>query len=285
MNAIWRIGAVRCLAWLALLVATAASVPAVSRAQGLQYPLSAAVLPDGKLYLADRNLPGIWRAEGGTLQVFFQGSKKFRTPLNAVRCVAADGQGRLLAGDSSTRDVYRFDGAGQPVPLTNGGIGIPMDIAVDAEGRLLVADLELHCIWRVPAAGGMPEKLAEIRAPRGLTMAADGALWVLNSSDDQLVRIDAQGQLTPVVRGQPFRFAHDVVLDDAGTAYVSDGYAKAIWKVPPSGPPVKWVEGPPLTNPVGLAWRDKQLLVVDPRLPGVLQIAPDGKIEKLELAP
>ncbi|MCO6455075.1 MAG: NHL repeat-containing protein [Pirellulaceae bacterium] len=257
----------------------------MSRAQGLQYPLSAAVLPDGKLYLADRNLPGIWRAEGGKLQVFFQASKKFRTPLNAVRCVAADGQGRLLAGDSATRDVYRFDEAGQPVALTNGGIGIPMDIAVDGEGRLLVADLELHCIWRVPAAGGMPEKLAEVRAPRGLTMARDGTLWVLNSSDDQLVGIDAQGKLTPIVQGQPFSFAHDVVLDDSGTAYVSDGYAKAIWKVPPGGPPVKWVEGPPLTNPVGLAWRDKQLLVVDPRLPGVLQIAPDGKIEKLELGP
>jgi len=50
-----------------------------------------------------------------------------------VRCVAAgiyDDQGKLLAGDSATREVYRFDEAGNPVPLTKGKIGIATAIAV-----------------------------------------------------------------------------------------------------------------------------------------------------------
>ncbi|HBL43028.1 MAG TPA: hypothetical protein DDZ90_06490, partial [Planctomycetaceae bacterium] len=83
---------------------------------------------------------------------FFTGSKVFRTPLNAVRCVAIDKEGHVLAGDSSTREVYRFEKAGaKPQPLTNGGIGIPMDVVVLKNGDLLVSDLELQQIWKVPA--------------------------------------------------------------------------------------------------------------------------------------
>jgi outer membrane protein assembly factor BamB len=254
-------------------------------AEGLQYPLSVAVPGDGAILLADRNLPGIWKLSDGKLQVYFQASKKFRTPLNAVRCLALDADGKLLAGDSATRDVYRFDQDGIPTPLTSGGIGIPMDIAINGQGDLLVSDLELHCIWKVPAAGGKPEKVADIRAPRGLAVARDGSIWVLNSGDDQLVRITADGKQEPVVKGQPFQFAHDLVLDAAGAAYVSDNYAKAIWKIVPGKPPAKWVEGAPLVNPVGLAWEDDHLLVVDSRVPGMFRIDSEGKLNSVEIAP
>ena len=84
----------------------------------LDYPLSIAVTNSGVIYLADRNLPGVWKLEGEKLTLFFEGSRKFRTPLNAIRCLAIDQEGKLLAGDSSTRDVYRFDDAGKPVGLT-----------------------------------------------------------------------------------------------------------------------------------------------------------------------
>ena len=80
-----------------------------STAEELRYPLSIAVHRSGAVYLADRNLPGVWRIEGERLGLFFRGSKKFRTPLNAIRCVAFDGDGKLLAGDTATRDIYRFD--------------------------------------------------------------------------------------------------------------------------------------------------------------------------------
>ncbi|MFM9068734.1 MAG: hypothetical protein ACKOUR_15600, partial [Planctomycetota bacterium] len=94
-------------------------------AEELGYPLAVAASATGPIYLADRNLPGIWKVEGDKLSLFFQASKKFRTPLNAVRCLTLDRQGKLLAGDSATRDIYRFDEQGQPVALTKGQIGIP----------------------------------------------------------------------------------------------------------------------------------------------------------------
>ena len=122
----------------------------------------------GHVFIADRNFHGIWKFANGKLEKFFEGSAKFRTPLNAVRCVAMDHQGKLLAGDSATREVYRFDEAGNPVPLTKGRIGIPTAIAVRKSGEILVADQELLFIWKMPAEGGEPVKLAEVPADRRL---------------------------------------------------------------------------------------------------------------------
>src|SRR3990167_3554221 len=111
------------LGGLIVTMAAVMATPGTISAQELQYPVSVAAAEDGTLYIADRNFHGIWKFANGKLEKFFEGSAKFRTPLNAVRCVAMDHQGKLLAGDSATREVYRFDEAGNPVPLTQGRIG------------------------------------------------------------------------------------------------------------------------------------------------------------------
>jgi hypothetical protein len=220
------------------------------------------------------------------LSLFFRGEKKFRTPLNAVRCLAIDPNGSLLAGDTATRQVFRFDAEGKPVPLVSGlGIGQPMAIAVRPLGELLVADLELHCIWKVPAEGGEATRLAEVPAPRGLWLDKEERLWVVSGSKRPLVRVLADGTVEPIIKDRVFEFPHNVVLDPAGNAYISDGYAKAIWRVPPGGKPKKWVSGEPLANPVGLAWRGESLLVIDPRARAVFQIDPKAKLTPLEFKP
>ena len=107
----------RCVVWLGL-----ALVPSLARADGFDYPLTAVASADGQsLFIADLNQPGLWKLSDGKLAPYFQASKKFRTPLNRVRCVAMDRNGKVLAGDSSTREVYRFDDDGKPQPLTAGG--------------------------------------------------------------------------------------------------------------------------------------------------------------------
>jgi len=258
---------------------------AADGAATLDYPLAIASAMEGPIYLADRNLPGTWKLEGEKLSVHFQGSKKFRTPLNAVRCLALDAQGKLLAGDSSTRDVYRFDDQNQPVPLTKGAIGIPMSIAVTKNGDLIVADLEVHVIWKVPAAGGAPTKLASVPAPRGVAVDAEDRVWVVSHGKDQVVRLTADGKTEAVVTGQPFQFPHQIVVNDKGIAFVSDGYAKAIWKLEPGAEPKKFAEGEPLVNPVGLALRGGSLLVVDPRAKAVFQADDAGKLTPLPAKP
>ncbi|RLS31667.1 MAG: hypothetical protein DWH79_09340 [Planctomycetota bacterium] len=253
-------------------------------AEEMQYPLSVAAGADASLLVADRTLPGLWRVAGGQATVLFQGKKNFRTPLNAVRAVAVAADGTVYAADSATRDVYRI-ADGQPVPLTGGKIGIPVDIAIDPSGDLFVSDLESQRIWRVPAAGGEPKEVATLAAPRGLFVDGSGRLWAIAASGSApLVRIGADGTVEGVVRERVFEFPHDVVVDDDGTAYVSDNYAKAVWKVAADGTASKWIQGDPLKGPVGLAIRGGKVLIADPQAKQVFEVGPDGRAVPLTAA-
>lgn len=258
-------------------VMTCVQAAAVNAAE-VEYPLSAVVAAEDVIYLADRNLPGIWKIQSGTAEVYVQASKKFGTPLNAIRCLALDAKGQLVAGDSATRDVYRIGADRKPVPLTQGKIGIPMAIIADAAGDLLVADLESHRVFRVPAAGGPPQEVVAVRAPRGLAVDAQGALHVLSTSSDkgQLLKWDGK-QLTAVVAGHPFKFPHNVTFDKAGVAWVTDGYGKCVWRVA-DGQAVRSAAGPPLVNPVGITRDGDNLLIVDSRAPGLFRLNAKGEL-------
>jgi len=259
-----------------------------SQAAELQYPLSIAVAENGDLFLADRHLPGIWKVADGKRSLYFQGSKKFRTPLNAVRCVRFDREGKLLAGDSATRNVYRFDEKGVPHPLTKttngmGLIGIPMDVAVNSKGDIYVSDLEIHRIVKIPHGGDEPEEVAEIAACRGLFVDKDDVVWVISGTAGQLHRITPDGKQSVVVEGRPFSFPHTVVVAEDGTAYVCDGYAKTIWKIAPDGAPTALAVGEPLKGPVGLAIKENVLYVADPQAKAVFTVDSEGTIAKVGL--
>src|SRR5690606_2121525 len=71
------------------------------------YPVDVVAAEDGTLYVADLRLPGIWKIIDGKAEIFVKGEATFRTPLNAIRCLALDPDGHLLAGDSATREIYR----------------------------------------------------------------------------------------------------------------------------------------------------------------------------------
>jgi streptogramin lyase len=252
----------------------------------MQYPLSVAAGPDGSIYVADLNMHGVWKIAGGKLEVFFQGSNKFRTPLNAVRCVAVDSKGRLLAGDSSTREIYRFNAENQPEPLSKGGIGIPMAIAFDSQGDILVCDLELHQIVKVPEAGGEPVRVADVAAPRGIAVDPQGRIWVVSAAardpKGQVVRILNDGKVESVVADHPFELPHTIALDDKQNAYVCDNYAESVWKFEPGAKPKKWISGKPLVKPVGITFSGGRLLIADPHAKMIFEATLDGKIAPLK---
>ncbi len=255
------------------------------RGEEMLYPLSAVVDSTGGIFVADRELPGIWKVTGNVLSTYFKGEKKFRTPLNAVRCLALDQEGKILAGDSATRDIYRFGGDGIPQPLTKGGIGLPIAIAVAKNGDIFVADLELHVIYKVAPAGGKPEEFAKVVAPRGMTIDAEDNLWIICHREDLLIKLSPEAKKSVVVKGQPLTasFPAGIVVGKDGTAYIADGYNKAVWKVQVDGKPAKLCAGDPLNYPVGLAWRGEKLLVTDPKAKGLLEVDLDGKATKLEI--
>ena len=254
-------------------------------AEGTRYPLAVAVHED-TIYVADLKLPGVWMVKDNKVSIFYRGEKKFRTPLNAIRCLAVDKNGRLLAGDSATRNVYRFDEEAKPVALlTNSvGIGMPMAIVVDSRGDLLVADLETHRILRVDAKDNSLTPVANVPAPRGLAIDDQDRLWVVSHGAHQIVRI-TEKKVERIVEGRPFKFPHHIALDGEGTIYVADGYGKAIWKVKGTAAE-KWVTNESFVNPVGVAWSGDSLLVADPQANRLLAISRDGQVSvRLPISP
>lgn len=250
--------------------------------QEWQYPLAVVKAGNETIFVADRNLPGIWKIEGGKASVYFQGSKKFRTPLNAIRCLALDAQGNLYAGDTSTREIYKFDSMGQPQPLTKGYIGIPMGIVFDSKGSMFVADLERQCIFQV-AADGKVEEFVKIQGTRGIAIDKQDRVWALTNTGDALVRFKPDKTKEVIVSGVPFEFANQLVIDESDNAYLCDGYAHAIVALPPGGQPKKLVSGEPLKHPVGLTLSGSMLLIADPHAKAIFSIARDGsgKLEQV----
>jgi sugar lactone lactonase YvrE len=247
---------------------------------GMVYPIDVVAAEDGTLYVADLRLPGIWKVTGDKAEIFVQGEKTFRTPLNAIRCLAFDKDGGLLAGDSATREVYRVSSEGELTPLTQGKIGIPMCMVAD-EQSIYVSDLELQRVWKVPHAGGEPEEYAVVAAVRGIDLAEDGTVWIATGIKPNLAKIGAEGKIEPVLDEALFAFTNQMTLGRDGTAYVVDGYAKTIWKVTPEGKAQPWAQGEPFDNPVGLTWRGEDLLVVDPRANAIFAVNPDAAITRV----
>ena len=87
--------------------------------------------------------------------------------------------------------------------------------------------------------------------------------------------------MSALPRLAPFQFSHHVVIGTAGELYVADGYAKTVWKVEGKAAPVAVHVGEPLKNPVGLAWKGAELLIVDPHVKAVLRRTSEGMLEVL----
>lgn len=272
----------------AVVASIATPVVAQDAPTEFDYPLAVTADSRGIVYVADRKMPGIWKIEDGKKSIYYQGSKKFKTPMNAIRCLAIDHEGNLLAGDSSTRDVYRFDKAGKPTPLTDGWIGIPMAMAVAADGTIYTADLELHRIWKMPKAGAKkPEEFAVINSPRGLTIDPDGNLWVLSTSskDGQIQKVTPDGKVESFIKDHPFNLPHNIVRLKDGTFFVTDNYEHCVWKVSKDGSSEKFVVGKPLDRPVGLCINGDNLLVADPHIRTIFSLSPDKKLTVLVKSP
>ena len=265
------------LAILSLLLAPGQTVNGQSKMP--PYPLDVAAAEDGTIYVADRYLPGVWKWKDGELSVFFQGSPKYRTPLNAARAIAIGPKDEVLVADTSTRDIYKVT-QDKAEPITGGKIGMPMDIAVAKDGSLYIADLELRRLFKIEAGSQEPKELASVN-PRGVGIGADGKVWVVSQQKAQLQIVDDAGEAESVLTDRKFQFPHQIAFDKEGNAYVTDGYAKAVWKVTAGADPVKLVSGEPLAGPVGITAYKDGLLVADPKARKIFQLSLDGKLTEL----
>ncbi len=269
-----------CVCAVSLLLAASAYAQDTSpRVRSDVYPLDGVAKTDGTTFIVDRNLPGIWKRANNETSLFVQGDTHFRKPLNAVRCIALSPDGKLLVGDSATREVYSIDDTGKATALTNGLIGVPVDIACDTDGTIYVSDLERRAVWKWKLdSNEKPSVAIEKANARGLAVDSQKRLWVLSQNEEQLLRYDTIDKPTVIVSKRVFEFGHNVIVDDDGTAWVSDGYAKAVWKVAPDAQPVKAITSESFRNPVGLYMQGDKIMIVDPHAATVFAASRDGNV-------
>jgi len=166
---------------------------------------------------------------------------------HAIRKVSPEGQVSTLAGTGTAG--YR-DGPGAQAQF-NGPIGV----AVDAAGRVLVADTYNDRIRAITPDGQVitlaggdlpgdadgPADLARFDTPCAIAVDAQGQVWIADTRNDALRRLDVQGNVTTVARPDPhddqawLRRPVSLVVQPDGTLLVAALRRGAVLHVSPQG--------------------------------------------------
>jgi sugar lactone lactonase YvrE len=191
---------------------------------------------NGNLYIADQDNnvirklgpDGLIRtvAGGGTAYPG-DGGPATNAQLAAPQGVAVDAYGGLLIADTSHHRVARVDPngtittvagngvagfAGDGGAATNAALNLPGAVLADNEGNIFIADtrnnrvrkVDLHGMISTVAGGGSsggdggPGTVAVLAMPSGLAMDGQGALYIADTGDNRVRRLEQDGVISTV---------------------------------------------------------------------------------------
>jgi sugar lactone lactonase YvrE len=165
-------------------------------------------------------------------------------PLDAIRF-----DGDLVVAELQTASVVRITGPDETDRVTlASGLGVPAGLAASG-GNLWVADQRAGTVLQVVADGEVlptPRLVASgLQGPEGLTVAGDGALYVVEAGIGRVSRVDAAtGDVTPVADGlalgapgtpgmPPTWIFNGVAVGPSGAIYVSGDVENIIYRIQP----------------------------------------------------
>lgn len=173
--------------------------------------------------------------------------------------VQAEGTISTIAGNG-TRG-YSGDGG----MATTAQMNQPSGIAVGSDGVLYIADSKSHCIRKIDNQGIITTiagngnqgyygdrgaaTAAKLNQPRGITLDNDGNLYIADSQNHVIRKIDNQGIITTIAgnntagyccEGIPATMAQlnypvDVAIDEANNLYITDKNNYVIRKIDNNG--------------------------------------------------
>jgi sugar lactone lactonase YvrE len=169
-------------------------------------PCGLGILPDGGVVVLTMFRKRLLKYADGQLSLYADLSQ---LAAGTIDDMIVDGLGRCYVGDLG------FD---LPPPTDRGAVGriilvqpdgqmrvvadglrFPNGIAVSADhGRLVVAEMDGGCLtdYQIAADGGLssPRRFGNMKAPDGICLDRDEAVWVASYEEDAFVRIDRDGQ-------------------------------------------------------------------------------------------
>ena len=205
------------------------------------YPSDVALDGDGNLYIADGNN-------------------------NRIRKVDSSGTITTIAGNgpSGGPGIYGGDGG----PAVDAQLSNPSAVALDAAGNLYIADRANHRIRKVDSSGtittiagngpsggpgiyggdGGPAVDAQLSNPRGVAVDSAGNVYIADSSNHRIRKVDSSGVITTIAGTGAYGFNGDgglavdaqlyspsaVALDAAGNLYIADAVNNRIRVVTPN---------------------------------------------------
>jgi sugar lactone lactonase YvrE len=158
---------------------------------------------------------------------------------------------RIRALDVSKGMIDTWAGTGQRgtaedgAPLTTTPLDGPRALAIDKSGNYYLALREGNAIYRLDAKAGKlyrfagtgekgftgdggAAKTARLSGPKGVALAPDGSLYIADTENHAIRRVDKNGIITTVAgdgqRGNGARLArpHGVFVDSQGAVYIAD---------------------------------------------------------------
>jgi len=240
----------------------------------LVFPSGTAVDAAGNVYIADARDARVRRidAAAGTIDTV--------ATLGYPAAVVVDAAGNLYVADrrffqvfkvnAATKAVTAFAGSGFPGfsgddgPATSAGlsIGLPGGLAIDAGGTVFIADTFDNRIRRVDGTTGIittiaggasagfsgdlgPATSASLNGPSGISLDGAGNLYIADTANDRIRRVDSATHIISTVAGGANGFAGDggpataaqlnapegVAVDAAGNIYIADTGNNRIRKI------------------------------------------------------
>lgn len=270
----------------------------------VRHPTGLAVDSEGSLYFVDRDTFRVRKVDpsgqvstvAGSGLVGYSGDGGPATSARLgerVEGLALDGEGNVYIADTDNHRIRRVDRSGTIAtiagtglwgtqgdggPATNAGLTAVYGLATDAAGNLYVADTWDDKIRKIDASGtittvagtgeegrggdGGPATEARLDKPRGVAVDAAGNLYVADSDNHLVRRVDPGGTITTIAGtgdrgfsgdGGPATEAalaepHAVTVDSVGGIYVADTGNGIVRRVGPEGF-ISTVAGIPSTIP------------------------------------
>ena len=256
----------------------------------VHHPSGVAVNPSGNIYIAELYTHRIRKVDtsGGITTVAGNGTFGFSgdggpataAELNQPSSVAVDSAGNIYIADSYNNRIRKVDTSGGITtvagngtfgfsgdggPATAAELNQPSSVAVDSAGNIYIADSYNNRIRKVDTSGGIttvagngtfgfsgdggPATAAELNQPSSVAVDSAGNIYIADSANNRIRKVDTSGGITTVAGNGTFGFSGDggpataaelnqpegMAVDSAGNIYIADYYNNRIRKVDTSG--------------------------------------------------